>query len=528
MTALPDRKVVAYKDPELDYPARAPFDPKELYPEYPFNSDAISDKNSAYAAVREVLYSAGLDEDRFGTSDWNPLGELAPVGGAVLIKPNWVRHFHPLGYDLFGTITHPSILRPLVDYAYKAVGPGGRIWIMDAPLYDTDFQQLSKICQLSEFESAMRSRGVPLTIADLRSLVVQMDRGVVVERIRQDGWASEGVVFDLGEASELFELGPTLHNIFGSDYNRRLTTSLHRRVNGHQQHCYRISRRVLEADLVISVPKLKTHKKTGVTLNIKNMIGINTDKNYIPHFRVGSPAEGGDEYPDTRSMTKQARRRMVRSAREMILGRLGPSGERIAHLFMTMLLAARDKTQVTDPPAEDFAPAVDDVDVFYQSVQGDAFRHGDWWGNDTCWRSALDINKILLHGTVEGVLAETPTRKYFSLVDGIIGGDEIGPLAPSPRREGVLVAGFDPVSVDRVATQIIGFDPDLIRDQVRASGLTKYRITNSALPIRVISNHAGWQDMIKPGSSLNFRPHYAWAEYFQKAISENGSRKTRP
>ena len=516
MTDLGERKVVAYRNPDLDYPVSVPFDPHDAYPEYLFGAEAVSSKNLVYEAVREVLRCAGLDQDHFGTSEWNPLSELVPAGGTVLIKPNWVRHYHPLRYDLFGMITHPAVLRPLVDYAYRAVGPKGRIWIMDAPLYDTDFQTLSNICQLVDFESAMRSRGVPLTIADLRSLVVKMDRGVVVERIRQDAWASEGIVFDLADASELYELGPTLHNIFGSDYNRRITTALHRRINSHQRHCYSISRRVLESDLVISVPKLKTHKKTGVTLNIKNMIGINTDKNYIPHFRVGSPAEGGDEYPDTHSVIKQARRRMVKGARETILGRLGPSGERIAHLFMRMLLATRDQL-----PAEDFAKTVDEVDVFYHTVQGDTYRHGDWWGNDTCWRSALDINKILLYGTLEGVLSESQTRNYFSLIDGIMAGDETGPLAPTPRREGVLVAGFDPVSVDRVATEIMGFDPNLIRDQVRASSLTRYSLTNTGHPIRVISNHVEWQNAIKPGASLNFRPHYAWTEYFQKASRES-------
>jgi uncharacterized protein (DUF362 family) len=516
MIDLLERKVVAYRNPDLDYPDDVPFDPHDSYPEYPFGPEATSAKNLVYEAVREVLHSAGLDRDRFGTREWNPLGDLVPVGGTVLIKPNWVRHYHPLGYDLFGMITHPAVLRPLVDYTYKAVGPEGGIRIMDAPLYDTDFQTLSKICQLSEFESAMKSRGVPLTIADLRSLVVKMDRGVVVERLHRNVWESEGVVFDLADSSELFELGPTLNNIFGSDYNRRTTTSLHRTVNGHQRHCYSISRRVLESDLVISVPKLKTHKKTGVTLNVKNMIGINTDKNYIPHFRVGSPSEGGDEYPNTQNLLKQTRRRMVRGAREAILGRLGHRGERIAHLFMTMFLATRNGS-----PAEDFAPTVDEVDVFYHAVQGDAYRHGDWWGNDTCWRSALDINKILFYGTLEGVLDERPQRKYFSLIDGIIAGDQIGPLAPTPRPEGVLVAGFDPVSVDRVATQIMGFDPSLIRDQARAASVTRYSLTNTDLPIRVISNHLEWQDAIKPGSSLNFRPHYAWTEYFQKASCEN-------
>jgi uncharacterized protein (DUF362 family) len=499
----------------MDYPTEVPFDPHEKYPEYLFGQEATSNKNLVYEAVREVLRSAGLDQERYGVKEWNPLGDLVPVNGTVLLKPNWVRHYHPLNYDLFGMITHTSVLRPLVDYAYKAVGPEGRIWIMDAPLYDTDFRGLSKVCQLAEFESSMRSRGVPLTIADLRSLVVKMDRGVVVERVRQDTWSSESVVFDLANASELAELGPTLRHIFGSDYNRRVTTDFHRRTNGGQQHCYSISRRVLEADLVISVPKLKTHKKTGVTLNIKNMIGINTDKNYIPHFRVGPPAQGGDEYPDTLNLLKRARRRIVREARETLLGKLGRSGERAAHLFMTVLLAARNGS------ATDFASTIDDVDVFYHTVQGDTYRHGDWWGNDTCWRSALDINKILLYGTRDRVLAETPARKYFSLIDGIVAGDETGPLAPTPRCEGVLVAGFDPVSVDRVATEIMGFDPKLIRDQARALNLTHYSLTNTDLPIHVISNHPKWQGKIEPGSSLNFRPHYAWAEYFQKASREN-------
>lgn len=517
MIRLPlERKVVAYRNAGLDYPASVPFDPHVAYPEYPFGQDATSKENLVYEAVREVLRSAGLDQDRFGASEWNPLGDLVPRHGTVLLKPNWVRHYHPLGYDLFGMITHPAVLRPLVDYAFKAVGPKGRVWIMDAPLYDTDFQTLSRICQLADFESSLRSRAVPLTIADLRSLIVKMDRGVVVERIRQDTWASEGVVFDLAGVSELSELGPTLHHIFGSDYDRRITTALHRRINGRQRHCYSISRRVLEADLVISVPKLKTHKKTGVTLNIKNMIGINTDKNYIPHFRIGSPAEGGDEYPDTQSLIRQARRLMVRGARETVLGRLGQSGERMAHLFMTFLLAARDK-----PSTEDFAPTVDEVDMFYHMVQGDTYRHGDWWGNDTCWRSALDMNKVLLYGTLEGVLGESQARNYFSLIDGVVAGDETGPLAPTPRREGVLIAGFDPLSVDQVATQIMGFDPNLIRDQMRASSLTHYSLTNTDLPIRVISNYVEWQDAIKPGSSLDFRPHFAWREYFQKAKLEN-------
>jgi uncharacterized protein (DUF362 family) len=510
-----ERRVVAYRNPGLRYPFKAPFDPQQPFPEYPFGPHGISDEsNLVYEAVREVLHDAGLDQDRFGRQDWNPMGDLVSEGGTVLIKPNWVRHYHTFGGDIFSVVTHPAVLRPLIDYAFKAVGTRGRIWLMDAPHYDADFAAIMRHCQLAEFEAFMRGRGVPLTVADLRSSIVEMDRGVVVERHWRETWASEGVIFDLGNESELAELGPHLGHLFGSDYNRRWTKSVHRQINGTQRHCYSISRRALEADLIISVPKLKTHKKTGVSLNIKNMIGINTDKNYIPHFRIGSPAQGGDEFPDTQSRLKQARRFAVRNGREIVLGRLGERGERLAHVFMTGLLAAREKQY-----EQKAGHPIDPVDIFYQSVQGDSYRSGNWWGNDTCWRSALDINKILLYGTIDGRLTRSDPRPYFSLIDGVVGGDQAGPLEPRARPEGVLVAGFDPLSVDHVATQIMGFDPDLIRDQRRGAQLTHHPLTRSDLPIRVVSRRPEWRDMIQPGSSLNFEPHYAWEEYLQSLTS---------
>ena len=507
-----ERVVVAYRDAALRYPRVAPFDPPYRYPEYPFAADPLSGGNRVYCAVRDTLRLAGLDEARFGSPAWNPLGDLVHRGATVVIKPNWVRHYHPFDLDVFSIITHPAVLRPLIDYAFKAVGPSGRIWLMDAPLYDSDFTQLSELCQLGQLQASLQKRGVPLAIGDLRSHVVDMDTGVVVQRRRRDSWESEGVEFDLAGESEFAPLGPSLSRIFGSDYDRRLTTSFHRVVNGQQRHCYRISRRVLEADLVISVPKLKTHKKTGVTLNIKNMIGINTDKNYIPHYRVGAPSDGGDEFPNTPQLWTRARRRLVRLVKDHLVARLGTPAERLAHLFMIGLLATRAKHM---PAKQRLAEG--SLDIFYQTVQGDTYRSGDWWGNDTCWRSALDMNKILLYGGSNGALNAHAARRYFSLIDGIIGGDEAGPLAPTPRPEGVLVAGFDPLSVDTVATQIMGLVPELIRDQRRALELTVYPLAEVDHPIDVRSNVADWHGGISPGSGLGFRPHPAWRDYFVRA-----------
>ncbi|HKR60143.1 MAG TPA: DUF362 domain-containing protein, partial [Pyrinomonadaceae bacterium] len=466
-------------------------------------------ENLVYDAVREVLRDSGLDSKNFGTSLWNPLGDLVSEGGTVLIKPNWVHHYHLYDYDPYCMITHPSVLRPLVDYAFKAVGPAGHIWMMDAPYYGADFSKLSSLCGLEAFESVLRARGVPLTIGDLRSFVLKVDRGVVVERIQRHTWSSEGVIFNLGSDGEVTQLGHKLRNV------RRITTSFHRNENVKPGHLYRIARRALEADLVISVPKLKTHRKAGVSLNIKNMMGIVTDKNYIPHYRSGSPSEGGDEYPDTKSVKKYVRRLVVRAARAGLNG-LGETGERIGHAFMRVFLALR-QNQVEKKVGHKMDP----VDLFYYSVQGNDYRMGDWWGNDTCWRGALDVNKILLYGTPDGHLSDSPARRYLGLIDGIIGGDESGPLAPHVRHEGVLIAGFDPLSVDQVATQIMGFDPRLVRDQRRASELIRYPLANNDLPIRVISNWPEWRDCIRPESALGFRPHYAWKEYFERALSQS-------
>jgi hypothetical protein len=85
---------------------------------------------------------------------------------------------------------------------------------------------------------------------------------------------------------------------------------------------------VLSADLVVNLPKLKTHKKTGVTLALKNLVGINGDKNWLPHHSQGSVEKGGDEYPGDgvvdrgRSFAVERARRWLQRGRAVGLMRL--------------------------------------------------------------------------------------------------------------------------------------------------------------------------------------------------------------
>src|SRR4030095_1646955 len=69
---------------------------------------------------------------------------------------------------------------------------------------------------------------------------------------------------DLGDASEFARMEPRdVALLRGADYDEEVT--IHHHSAGRNE--YLVARTVLTADLVINVPKIKTHKKTGVTLS---------------------------------------------------------------------------------------------------------------------------------------------------------------------------------------------------------------------------------------------------------------------
>jgi uncharacterized protein (DUF362 family) len=97
--------------------------------------------------VRKILFMYGLDGANYGTEKWNPLSEVISQGDKVVIKPNLVRERHPLGGNaILSTITHSSLLRPIIDYSILALKEKGEIIICDAPLQSADF---NKICQIN-------------------------------------------------------------------------------------------------------------------------------------------------------------------------------------------------------------------------------------------------------------------------------------------------------------------------------------------------------------------------------------------
>jgi len=414
------------------YPEKPPFDPAEDFPECPIKG-RVDPSNGVYSMVRESLRLLEMDAAHFGGADWNPLGELIKPGDRVLIKPNFVLHRNPGQGPLEAVVTHASVLRAIADYVLIALQGRGSLTIGDAPQMNCDLATLFSrngmdglIAFLCE---VCATRGVAFSAVDFREEQTFYKAGIVWKRKPLKRSQKDTVPVTLGPESFMEPIDSSL--LYGADYDRVSTTRAHQ----NQRHVYRIASEVLACDVVISVPKLKVHSKVGTTLNIKNMVGINTDKNHLAHYRVGSKAQGGDEFSDPRLYDKIDRR-----LSDALVGRGWKWGK---YPFLAWKVL-RKVWQSVQPP------------------RADAFTFGNWHGNDTAWRMALDLNRVLLTADQQGKLHASPVRRYFSVIDGVVGGQGDGPLRPDAFRSHVVIAGFNPLAVDWTATLLMGLDPSRI------------------------------------------------------------------
>jgi uncharacterized protein (DUF362 family) len=407
------------------YPQPPPFHPPEAYPELDFLPVERIPDNRVYAGVRRMLRALGYDRERFGTPSWSPLSDFVGPGGTVVIKPNFVRHYSEKPGGNFETvITHVSLIRPLIDYALKAVGPEGRVIVADAPQYDCEVEVMLERSRLPELLAWYRDAvGVEVPWRDLRVEFGRHLHGVQYEKRRLAGDPEGYAAVNLGDASEFTVMPPRhLRLLRGADYDEEVTLRHH--SGGRNE--YLVARSILNADLVINAPKVKTHKKSGVTLSMKNLIGINGDKNWLPHYRAGFQAGGGDEFPRPDAYARVRRFGAEIARRLLKRGIGGPVFRRLRAAENAAGLGARA-------------------------------RNGNWWGNDTIWRTTIDLNKVLYHGDREGVPGQ-PARRVLNVYDGIIAGEGDGPMGPDDRAIGLLAAGEDGVAVDVVLAWIMGFD----------------------------------------------------------------------
>jgi hypothetical protein len=152
-------------------------------------------------------------------------------------------------------------------------------------------------------------------------------------------------------------------------------------------------------------------------------------------------------------------------------------------------------------------------------------RNGNWQGNDTCWRMALDLNRALLYGNPDGTWREAgQTKRCLTIVDGIIGGEGNGPLCPDPVDSGVMIVGQDPAVVDAVACRLMGFDPERVPIVREAFAAHRWPISNQTLPeIQVHDERVGKLVPLRevaPAVPGGFKPHFGWTNLGKEGSSE--------
>jgi uncharacterized protein (DUF362 family) len=428
-------------------------------------------------------------------------GFLRP-GDNVVVKPNWVLDRHPRDGNIFSVITHSAMVRAVVDLVYEAIEGTGTITIADAPQWNCNFENLLAVTEVQSISAYYRAqRNFEIPIIDLRQIGARdRESGEVrgpwirtVDRVELEGDPRGYVAVDLGTESAFAGM-PNADLIYGADYDRS-ETRLHHNPDRHE---YLISKTILEADALIHVPKLKVHKKVGVTINAKGMVGLNGNKNWLAHYRVGPPSAGGDQFPDGRPLREQARSRLMQVARDRFLAQ--KSGKRDA------VLEGAYRAYKVMKPLIRRGSGVSNSEV---PIEG-----GNWHGNDTAWRMTADLARIALYADAGGRIQPTCQRRFYSVVDGIVGGESEGPLAPDAKSCGVMIAGADLLAVDVACARLMGFDWRKLRSLKWLASESPHDVgtRDPEREIEIVTNVPEWATLLTDPSTpdLRFRPHPAW------------------
>ena len=478
--------VVSNEDSAYSYENRL-CRPSENYPEY-LLKDISEEKNNIYGMVRESFRLLGLDADNYGKACWNPLGEVIHPGDTVLIKPNLVMHKNANVFD--GTdclYTQPEVVAPVIDYALIALQGEGKIIIGDAPMQECDFDYLLKYSGYQDLVKYYQNKKFPVSIVDFRGLHSTVKDGI---RYSIENKNAKGLVIALDDDSEFAGItDEKVAKMRITNYDPRILQK-HHNVFRHE---YYISNYVLEANVIINMPKPKTHRKAGATISLKNFVGVNTRKEFLPHHTMGSIKEGGDEYLE----------------------------KNLAQRFRSRL---RDKRNIAQAEgnyleAKIYRRLIGFVDKILR-VQRTRYSEGSWYGNDTISRTIIDLNKVIKYADNTGKMKNEPQRKMLIVADMIVSGEKEGPVAPSAKSVGIIASGINQVCFDEAISMIMGLDYKKIPTIVRArQSQKKYPLVDKNEFPLIISNDSRYNykklGEISRIESLQFVPTSGWTNHIE-------------
>ncbi len=467
------------------YPTDFYFRPSEEYPEYPFKELGISETNNdVYRMVRNAFYVSGLDKEHFGEAIWNPLGGYIVPGDTVLVKPNLVFHHNPKNYVEYNgldcMVTHPSVIRCILDYIIIALQGKGKIILGDAPVQECIFDRLLDIGgyrRIERFYNQITDLPYNIQFTDFRHSVMKIYDEIHSQKVRERTEFNYTMV-NLGEQSLFF--GKEAEKLRITNFDSKETIEAHT----GKIHQYCINDACLQANVIVNLPKPKTHRLAGMTGALKNMIGVNARKEYLPHYTMGSQEEGGDAYPY---------RDKARSQQYELLDRRNQcykKGNDVKALELTDQAWSLDKNKKETNEGIDF---------------------GAWRGNDTIWRTVLDINRAITYADRQGEIMNYPQRKIISIGDMIVCGENEGPLAPDYKKVGGILFADDSVEFDLFLCELMGFDYKKI--PVLYQALLK---NNLALPFFCSSTIQFCGEKIDKENSFSFVAQKGWRGFIER------------
>ncbi len=341
----------------------------------------------------------------------------------VLLKPNWVTHSKKTS-DEFCLRTHDNFIVATLEVILKC--KPAVVTIGDAPVQGCSWTQMLSATLMSETKRLSDSYNIPVVINDFRRRVFDPNQNEVNN---EQNPLLDYIIFNLGKDSYLEPVVSGKGNRFRvTQYNPDGFIKYH----GKGIHKYCITEALFKADIVISLPKIKTHQKTCITGALKNIVGFNGDKNFLPHHQLGGTGLGGDCY---------AGKSYLKYLAELAQDAANRNQGRIFYRFWLGISYLLWKLS--------FPKESDDLGA-------------GWYGNDTTWRMVMDLNKIILYGKSDGSIADEQQRVLYSLCDAIIGGEGEGPLRPDPFPLGMISFSNDSELTDICFGKLMGLQEEFI------------------------------------------------------------------
>ena len=356
---------------------------------------------------------AGSDGARAGTADWNPLGELVQPGDRVVLKPNFVsnKNFHQrLSGEHLACLVHTGGGAAAADRLCAAGGwaagacrssmPRSRAANVDEVLralgvqdhatrpyraagHAVEFLDLRDFCIKAAHAARQRAGG------GARPLNLGSGCGSPCRRSRHYAVVDLGARLSFADVPER-SCAPGL--FIAPIRIRRCRIIVGRHLLPKTAGCRRGSS---------PSPSFGRRTRSRRDLSLKSAIGLCNQKYWLPTTRWAPPPKGR-RVPLPAALSVRLRNQLQRSRR--------------CRRRLTITFAGGAGSVVAQP--QNGMPRW----LTSSRARGE--------GNDTIWRTTLDLCHLLHFVDREGRLRDTPQRRHLALVDGILGGEGKGRWQP--------------------------------------------------------------------------------------------------